>query len=222
MTGDSRPAVVQSRADLVRHLDEQMEFLGNSSELFDQGKRLEAKRLATTLRILLHDTKQSKSLLGQLGAIPGSQFLNTAKSISKGNLVGDFGLTNMRLGNPVEHIAPLSSHGGEGDWLPFHTWWSEQAVFRAAAEEKNQPEEDRLTFSRRDLVLNVADKDGGAHVDAELTPEYAALSRFNALGFVVSYGGSAAVPIEDPVPPALRQIAYEVQCTYDRFKSAWR
>lgn len=37
-----------------------------SANDFDQGEEIEAKRMATTLRILLHDTKNCKSLLGLL------------------------------------------------------------------------------------------------------------------------------------------------------------
>ena len=46
-------------------------------------------------------------------------------------------------------------------------------------------------FSRKNLILNVADTDGGTHVDPELDEKYMAFSRKNSLGvrgpFVQNY-----------------------------------
>lgn len=56
-------------SELKAHLKEQISFLVSSCELFDEGKRDEAKRITTHLRILFHDTGMSKSLLKQLGFV---------------------------------------------------------------------------------------------------------------------------------------------------------
>jgi hypothetical protein len=64
-------------AELECHLAEQLQFLQVSAAAFDAGFEGEAKRLAVVLRILLHDTKSSKSLLGQLGR-KGGPFFDTA------------------------------------------------------------------------------------------------------------------------------------------------
>jgi hypothetical protein len=52
--------------ELEDHLKEQLDFLITSCDLYDRGKLSEAKRIAATIRILFHDTKHSRSLLGQL------------------------------------------------------------------------------------------------------------------------------------------------------------
>ena len=64
-------------AELQGHLDEQLEFLERSAASFDAGYEGEAKELAVSLRVLLHDTQQSHSLLGQLGRREGT-FVDTA------------------------------------------------------------------------------------------------------------------------------------------------
>ncbi len=46
----------QTDPELMQHLYEQMGFLRRSAEGYDAGDFSEAKRLATTLRLLLHDT----------------------------------------------------------------------------------------------------------------------------------------------------------------------
>ena len=57
----------QSQAELSQHLQEQLEFLQASAGAYDQGFEGEAKRLAVSIRVLVHDTSNSNSLLGQLG-----------------------------------------------------------------------------------------------------------------------------------------------------------
>lgn len=52
--------------DLQRQLKEQLTFLIASSRSYDQGHHAEAKRIATILRILFHETRKCRSLLGQL------------------------------------------------------------------------------------------------------------------------------------------------------------
>src|SRR3546814_5559801 len=62
--------------------------------------------------------------------------------------------------------------------------------------------------SRRSLILERANKDGGAHVDPTVKGKYARLSRQNGMGQYRG-GGDNLVPMGNPVTPAIRQIAYE-------------
>jgi hypothetical protein len=71
-------------------------------------------------------------------------------------------------------------------------------------------------FSRRDLVLAVANKDGGAHVDPQLDDSYVALSRMNSIGFAWIGPNGVSEPLDSPVPASVRQIAYEVAQTLER------
>lgn len=56
--------------ELQAHLAEQLGFLERSADAFDNGYEDEAKRMATAIRVLVHDTNQSISLLKQLGRLP--------------------------------------------------------------------------------------------------------------------------------------------------------
>ena len=59
--------ISQTQNELLGHLAEQIIFLINSSNSFDDGFQCEAKRVATTIRVLLHDNPpHSVSLLTQL------------------------------------------------------------------------------------------------------------------------------------------------------------
>ena len=68
---------------------------------------------------------------------------------------------------------------------------------------------DRTPLTRKDVVLTAADRDGGAHVDSRLTPEYERLAADGALGSLVR-SDSVEIPITNGHLMALRQIGYEV------------
>ena len=73
----------QTDPELMEHLNEQMGFLRRSAEHYDGGDFSEAKRLATTLRVLLHDSEKSKSLLTQLSVKDKLRFVDTAGPIGR-------------------------------------------------------------------------------------------------------------------------------------------
>ena len=199
----------QTIEELNNHFKEQMLFLETSAKSFDSGNKSEAKRLAVTLRLLLHDTGKSKSLCTQLG-LKGNSFLDTsnyeAYSETPWDVLVYTGLIGTDL-NPFDkevQFMPILDHQGNTPpkWRSFDLWWNMIVI------------KDTLgnTFSRRDLVLNMADKDGGAHVDPTITLEYADISRHNSLGVTgKSYSEKRARPIPGAELTAVRQITYEVQ-----------
>ena len=60
------------------------------------------------------------------------------------------------------------------------------------------------------MVLTVANKEGGTHIDPKLDEAYANLSRFNSLGWKVFMSGVEKDFNNTPVLPSIRQIAHEV------------
>lgn len=72
------------------------------------------------------------------------------------------------------------------------------------------------TWSRKGLVLALANQDGGAHVDIALDEDYHHLSRLNlfAVHYVDDRGISEAVG--NPAAAAVRQITYELLDSFDR------
>ena len=201
------PSVPQSHDDLVRHLSEQVGFLRASCRAVDDGNIAEGRRIAATLRLLLHDTGKSSSLLGQLG-MKRHTFFGTACDTVSGQVLTECSLLQIRIsGGKGKYRAPLADRPpGNLRWLDFDAWWS-QPVFL---------DNNRRRLSRKDLVLSVADQDGGAHVDAELDQAYAELSRHHSVGWTqVSLGK------EEPLEPdvallSLRQIGFEVLETLER------
>jgi hypothetical protein len=202
----------KSREELLETLDESQQFLERSAQAFDDGFEAEAKRIAVTLRVLLHDTGQSHSLLHQLKVKDRMMFLDTADPIHPRNLAPTPGLVMMKMtaradGSDGRYVAKLDM-SRTSSLKGFASWWTDP-VMKVDG-----------TWSRKELVLTLANQEGGAHVDPALNDRYVSLARNNGIGFMtVTEEGEA--PFEgSAVAAAVRQIAYEVSLTLRR--EAWR
>lgn len=147
--------------NFTEQFERQLNFLRRSCEAFDIGYTDEAIRIAVSLRVLFHDTGKSTSLITHLGADP-LKLLSTVRpqSLDPGVVVYD-GLTRFTAAGPTAKLGI----GVRTEEVPFDRWWN-QVVY--------VPREG-VSVTRRSLVLAAANKDGGAHVAASLTPEYEAL-----------------------------------------------
>ncbi|MBA3471762.1 MAG: hypothetical protein H0T57_00800 [Rubrobacter sp.] len=87
-------------------------------------------------------------------------------------------------------------------------WW-EQIVYVLPPENVDEPS---LVLQRKDIIMTAANKDGGAHFDAMLTPEYEQLAAPGAVGEWVSVvdGVEQKTPIAGAHYVCLRQMGYEV------------
>lgn len=231
-------AVKRNRAELLRQMAEQERFLRSSIKAFDDGDNAEAKRLAVSIRVLVHDSRTSHSLLHQLGVLERLSWLDTAGEVSTFDVSPTLGLvvvqsriTSLGLdeyryvapssplpagairapeiritdvgpaGGPIEE-RPRRERGGQ---VPFATWW-ETPVMRDTNGEN---------FSRRRLVLNVANKDGGSHVDPAIPLADQRLWQQGSLGIYrpQNDGRPSTLIDTNPALPAIRQIAEEVLLT---------
>ncbi|WML35333.1 hypothetical protein [Clostridium sp. OS1-26] len=197
--------IQQSTAELEQHLIDNIYFLESSAKAFDEGYLGEAKRMATAIRVLLHDTKNSVSLLTQLSMKKKMYYLDTAWDYNPKNLLPHMGLIQMRIvvGDKPEYRAPLDDIPDEKKRVPkkiFDTWW-EKIVF-------TDGKKSRMT--RKDLVLCIVNQDGGAHVDPKLNEVYANLTRNNSLGWQYRKNGMEFDVDSNPAYHSIRQISYEL------------
>jgi hypothetical protein len=196
----------QSKEELQQHLADTLQALELSARAFDEGYEGEAKRLAAAIRVLVHDTPNSKSLLGQLGR--KSQFYDTSIPRHPGTIMTYNGITAMsHAGQEATYVAPLDELPPDSPprYVSFDEWWNRVIFVDEAGRET----------TRRDLILAVANKDGGAHVDPVLDQKYASLSRRNALAWRFS-SPRGDVPLKGPEKSAVRQIAHEVLKSFNR------
>lgn len=192
-------------ARFLEQLKLQTNFLNRSCEAFDQGFRDEAIRIATTIRVLFHDTTNSTSLMTHLNQ-PSIRILSTCPAVSKGMAFFGGGLSVARLkirGDQTSEARyePLFERDPEFHRLiPRDEWWSEHIYLF-----------DGKYVSRRDIVLTAANKDGGAHVDPTLPTEYETLrDGLFCLDHEVDGVVVESIPVEGGHLSDLRQIAFEV------------
>ncbi|MDQ4502170.1 hypothetical protein [Sinomonas sp. ASV322] len=180
-------------------LKDHLGFLLSSCRAFDDGNASEAKRIAASLRVLLHQTPNSHALLGQVGLLNRLYVLDSAGEVTSDLRQPPFTLTGLhievignheafknsfipKLGQPEppqpdiryqihELLNGRKAPRSPGMHLPFDQWWN-QTVINAPAGHQ---------FSRKKLILTTANQEG-AHVDPGVDDDYYALTRLNSLG----------------------------------------
>lgn len=191
------------------HLREQIYFLQSSAQLYDLGKEIEAKRMAVSLRVLLYDTKDSASLLGQMQLKKKMQFVSTAQKYDPSNLLSQQCLLSMTLTSDGGLYNPLFENDNRYRLISCREWGYE-VVFCDIH---------RKLYRRKDLIQLLANMDGGAHVDAEISDDYSGLKE-NSLtgwGFCTANGMKRGMN-NDPVYASMRQMTFEVLQSLYRVK----
>jgi hypothetical protein len=200
----------RTHEQLLESFEEQVEFLQRSNELFDQSHLSEAKRLAVTLRVLFHHTaannpRGAHALINQLGLQNTLTWVDTAGRPKPRNLFPTFGLIQQGItikdgkGEP-HYRAPLDDYPPgpmrttiilpRGSRVYFEMWWTHPVVKDA----------DGTLFSRKDFVLALVNKEGGAHIDPEIQESYNKIANFNSLGWSYSEGPEGRVLTGPPIP----------------------
>lgn len=84
----------------------------------------------------------------------------------------------------IPWLIPRGTPDGSRNEIDFDKWWSHPVIVAVAGANKTY-------FSRQNIILNVADTDGGAHVDPELEDIYEELSRKNSVGYTAIKDGTS-------------------------------
>lgn len=204
--------ILQTKQDLEKQLDEQLDLLKVLADAYDAGNVIVAKSIATTIRLLLHHNSRSGSysLIDQLG-LKETKFFDTSSpkaKISTNTIrVGSFsGLINIPMGVSKQDFIPHLD-----DTLPeifgyvkFDEYWN-RIIF---IDQQNN------SFTRRDIIRAVANQDGGAHVDPKIEEKYKKLARENSLGWVTVTNEKTWNNLKGSELAAIRQIGHEILRTF--------
>ena len=102
------------------------------------------------------------------------------------------------------YVARVNGPGDPPDHTPsmvsFTQWWEGTAIKDLSG----------TIFTRANLVLTMANQEGGAHVDRQLNASYASLTKFNSQGWQVMSGDGVTPPDNSIAAASVRQIAHEV------------
>lgn len=199
----------QPQTDRFREkLAEQIRFLERSCALFDDGHEDEAIRLAASLRVLFHDTNRSISPLSHLNLKRG-RMLSSSRGHGnwKDYLAEEISVSST---TPVR-MKPLLGDSFRECYM--QDWWERESVFVCEGK----------MFPRQKIILSMANKDGGAHVDERLEEYYEILvSGSWAFGITgnLEFNGPAPFPQGILIHPVNGHLALIRQFAHEALRSA--
>lgn len=198
--------VRQKNQDEIRaHFRDQWNSLCSSCLAFDAGRGWEAARIAASVHIFCSSSGQDSLLsLVDFSRQFGSDFLDTCSPISGRNLLDDHPMVGMMLsGEAASFINFLDSGPANGaNWTKFSNWWGHNPVVRFAQTNRR--------FMRSDVISAVRNKEGGGHVDVDVSLLADRLGDPNNAGWVANVNG-----LEKPLQGSIllssvRQIGHEL------------
>lgn len=142
---------------------------------------------------MFHNSGKSISLLKHLKA--NVRILTQVQSLSKRTMFADATVL-IAAGAHGSGLRPRLGAGHYKAFLPEGAWWKQLVYVR-----------NDIKIKRCDIVLTAVNKDGGAHVDSRLTPEY---EEFKRGVWTINWGSANEQRIEDQQFIFLRDAAYEV------------
>jgi hypothetical protein len=195
---DVRPAPASVRSplsavDLRAQLKRQLDFISRSCDSFDRGYADEGIRIAVALRILLHDTGRSTSLLTLLGAKVVPLLSTVSEIFARAVFADSTGFLKIDS-HGKSSLVPKLDQARLNYFVPRNVWWNQLVYVRG-----------EIRIRRRDIILTAADKDGGAHVDPVLTREELRSGGWSAID-----ADGQETRIEQQQFIFLRQAGYEI------------
>ena len=202
--------------ELRVRLKEQITNLEVSAARYDAGWPEEANRLAVTVRVLVHDTSMSSSLLQQMNVKHQMRWIDSNGGIDVRGAVLFSSLVIFQVSTTAQgqelriYPIPQSQILEKGLLLDFETWWKTAPIMIGNGEQ----------ITRSDVVGMLANQDGGAHVDLKKNKFIRLLSSIpsvapflsdetQGLSFGVSSGSNEAMA-RSILRAAMRTIAEEL------------
>lgn len=189
--------VAVPRTALEEEFRVHLAFLRKSIDDFDAGDLSEFRRLASTLRVLLHRTKMCTPAVDHIG-FDDSGYFSYAVPLNERNLLTEFSLALIRIGEHGTEYMPVLDRGPTKPRNMTLLEWQDEPVIR---------DNKREVFTRWELVLMVANK-LGMHIDSEVDEKYHRLVDENSIGWMKD-GPEGESPILDLEKTYIRHIAWE-------------
>ena len=163
--------ISRNQEELKEHIVEQKGLLENAVSRFYAGDMVESLNIATRIRIFVHESHSSVPLLKQIDRdylklqILDKESGAAERAAAKARVLGKqtFCSVGFRIGSrgTLSPVSDLSGH----ELTTLESWWLRPSLIFPHEDGTNQ------IFTRRGIVLTLAEKDGGVHVDPSL-PEY--------------------------------------------------
>ncbi len=206
-----------TRAELLALVDDRVDGLKSTCAQFDEGDLAAARGIAVHIRALVHHTTTSPALIHQLGLERELTWVDTAGVTHPKTETSVACLTLMNVGSGPQGQGgyvpkldlyppvPIRTRDGgridRGSRIPFEHWWTNRVV----------KDPDGVDYSRKQLVLALANDSAGVSDDPEMRAVYDIVARSQWLGWVVSGGNESASSNfgTNPLMASVRQIGHE-------------
>lgn len=191
-------------------LDGELAIMVISSQKYDDNNESEALNLALSARAIFHNTPTADSLINRLQIKNSLYLLSTTTQYIPSKPEPYIGLLGEKTksGEDRAVLLPLSAIETEfvNKWHGFDDWWNELVI------------NDRtLSFSRKDIVLMIANQGGGANLKGEIDEKYAQFKYDSARGWKFQ-NGEMEIPLSNhAVYATMRQIAFEIMKSFEYF-----
>ncbi len=196
----------------------QLEFLQNYADNYDKGKKEYAIEMATKLRVLFDGSKNNKSLLQEFCSaffvsIPDFCDYSIFNVNMPNEMITKFVRTNLcgyyfhhdDSNNSNEYLYPIPIFRLSKDYRlkAFKTWWERTTAISLGVD-------DNKILHRREVVRLICDKNGGAHVDNNLSKALTLLMRNQDNPMKTEFGGILySVKLNEVLYATIRQVTYE-------------
>ncbi|MFD2599208.1 hypothetical protein ACFSQ3_09610 [Sphingobacterium corticis] len=193
-----------TKVEIRQHLAELLEELTALCDMYDNGQEIVHRSIAMKLRVLFHHTPHSNSLIQQLG-ISDKLMISTCGKKIPGNLFKHYhGLASILADGEGKSLfvpGKLSSPRRE---VFIKYWWEEEVILS---------DDSGHDFFRKNIVLAIANKDGGGHVDPSLPLQYHDLKSGKTSGVIFNRDGVTYT--SNPIIASIRQVAQEVIVSFE-------
>lgn len=192
--------VTRTTGELEFLLVEQLRLLRKACGNDNQWDFTEAHNIVTRLRVLLHETARSHSLLGQVNLRSG----NFLHSIGPGNTL----VIPSTYGPWPLFLMPYRPWA-ETDCICFDDWWENTPINVS-----------KYKSSRKELVTMLANQEGGAHVDPNIKAGLADLRRNGTGWSYISEDGDNS-PMHGFETGTIRAIGFELLWSLEKMHSVF-
>ncbi len=198
--------------DYKELISQQKLLLENSLNNYDGGCRSEYLRIAVIIRVLVHDTASSISLLNQANLKDQIRYYSTHnRELMNYDIISSLCTANVsgNLLSKETNVVTLVPRLYEADlyarFIDFDTWWNETVIFSGQSSLDN----------RKNLILGASNKLGGAHIDREPSIILINLTKGTGLKQIVKYGSTETFNLVkgDWISCSIRQIGFEILYT---------
>ncbi len=201
--------MAKTREIAQNYLDGNLALMTIAAKLYDEGNQDEAINLAVSTRALFHSIAKAESLISQLQIKNNIFILSTTTQYIPAKPGSYYGLLGEILAEGEESkgdLLPMCQVDKEfvNKWHGFDDWWNELVV-----------NDNGFSLSRKEVVLTIANQNGGAHIGADYDENYAALVR-DASGWIHA-DNQESIFSYNRAYATMRQIAFEIMKSFEYY-----